>query len=72
MQPTLVLNPRTDADFDALAERIVRDGVESAEALEAALREQYPRTVVRERGLAHEATTWYVYREGTWVPTESP
>jgi hypothetical protein len=71
MRPTLVVNPRSDAAFVAFAERLIHDGAESATALEAALRKQYPRAVVRERGLAHEATTWYVYREGTWVPSPS-
>jgi hypothetical protein len=71
MRPVLVVNPRTDAEFVAEAERLTREGADTAAALEAALRERYPRAVVRERGLAAEATTWYVYREGTWVPSES-
>jgi len=54
------------------AERLVKDGAETAAALEAALAEQYPRTVVRARALSTERIiTWYVYREGTWVPSES-
>ena len=71
MRPVLVINPRTDHVFANLAERITRDGVQNAHALEEALRKAYPRTVVRERGLAQEATTWYVYREGTWVPSDN-
>jgi hypothetical protein len=70
MRPSLIVNPGTDADFAASIEQLLRDGVETAFRLEAALRREYPRAVVRERGLAQEATTWYVYREGSWVRSE--
>jgi len=37
--------------------------------LEALMRPEYPRIVVRARLLDHESVVvWYVYREGYWVP----
>ena len=37
--------------------------------LEALMRPDYPRIVVRARALEHESVVvWYVYREGYWVP----
>ena len=70
--PILIVNPRSDAAFVAMVEELVASGTEGAAALEQRLRETYPRAVVRERGLAGEATTtWYVYREGTWIPSET-
>ena len=37
--------------------------------LEALVRPEYPRLVVRARSLEHESVVvWYVYREGYWVP----
>jgi hypothetical protein len=62
-----VINPRRDANFVA---RVEADGPSSASppALEATLRTDYPRAVVRPRQLEGErAEVWYVYREGYWV-----
>ena len=68
-RPLLVVNPRSDAAFVALAEQLGADA-ENTVTLEAQLRERYPRVVVRERDLHGEAPTWYVYREGRWIPSE--
>ena len=65
--PTLVINPTSDEEFSWRVRDVVSEGVESPGQLEAALRDRYPRVLVRERGLQAEAPTWYVYREGTWV-----
>lgn len=65
--PTLVINPISDEEFAWRVRDVVGEGVVSPGALEDALRDRYPRVVVRERGLQAEAPTWYVYREGTWV-----
>ena len=70
-QPTLIVNPRSDEDFVAFAHKQLARGPETVTAMEAALRVQYPRATVRERGLAAEAATWYVYREGRWIPSET-
>ena len=68
MPTTLVVNPRDDTPFVALAERLVADGVRSPGELQERLRREYPETVVRARELDGEAfTIWYVYREGHWV-----
>lgn len=70
-RPVLILNPRDDADFTGLAERLV-DGSTSAEAFQAQLRERYPAATVRPRDLSSERTTvWYVYRDGRWVPSRT-
>lgn len=70
-RPILIMNPRHDEDFVAFAQEQLAAGPETPAALEAALRVQYPRAIVRERDLATEATTWYVYREGRWIPNET-
>jgi hypothetical protein len=68
MSTTLVVNPRNDTPFVALAERLVADGVRSPDDLQQRLRREYPEAVVRARELDGEAfTIWYVYRDGHWV-----
>jgi hypothetical protein len=68
MATTLVVNPRDDTPFVALAERLVADGVRSPGELQSLLRREYPDAVVRARELDGEAfTIWYVYRDGHWV-----
>jgi hypothetical protein len=66
--PTLILNPREDVDFVALARGLVNDGHRSPERLEAGLRTRYPRARVHARGLSGESrVVWYVYRDGHWI-----
>lgn len=68
MRPILVLNPRHDLAFVEAAEALVERGAASPAELEAALRHDYPRVVVRPRDLSDERLVmWYVYREGHWV-----
>jgi hypothetical protein len=69
-RPIAMPNPRSDTVFVELVESLVRSNGTTAAELEQALRSRYPKVVVRERGLAAEAPTWYVYREGTWVPSD--
>jgi hypothetical protein len=70
---TLVVNPRSDTVFVALAERVVADGIPSPEDLQQRLRQEYPDAVVRARELTGESfTIWYVYRDGYWVSREQP
>jgi len=65
---TLVINPRTDDEFVGLVSREAA-AAESAAALQASLRQRYPRAVVRPRELEGERTeVWYVYRDGHWRP----
>ena len=67
-RPTLVLNPPDDDAFRALAEGLVRGGINRSEALQDCLREVYPLVLVRPRELAGEkAHIWYVYRDGHWI-----
>ncbi|HEY8819679.1 MAG TPA: hypothetical protein VIM25_12775 [Candidatus Limnocylindrales bacterium] len=69
MSTTLVLNPRDDVRFVALAESLASDGIDSPLELQERLRRDYPDAVVRARELTGEAfTIWYVYRDGHWVP----
>ena len=71
-RPILIINPRSDGAFVASAEKLLAADPPTAAAMEAALRVEYPRATVRERDLADEAaTTWYVYREGRWIPNET-
>lgn len=67
----------TDEEFGTF----VRDSalaVAGPAELQAALRDRYPRCVVRSRDLSGEtASVWYVYRDGRWSPpggaaTEGP
>ena len=68
MPTTIVVNPRDDTPFVALAEKLVADGVRSPDDLQRELRREYPDAVVRARELDGEAfTIWYVYRDGHWV-----
>lgn len=67
--PSLVLNPSTDEDFVNRAQSLAVAAT-SPEALQQALRAYYPRAVVRRRDLSLEHESWYVYREGHWVPPE--
>lgn len=68
MSTILVVNPRDDVSFVALAERLVADGARSPDELQEQLRRKYPEVVVRARELDGEAfTIWYVYRDGHWV-----
>jgi hypothetical protein len=72
-RPMLLLNPPDDADFAAQSDAVVAAGRTTPELLQAALRVDYPNAVVRERELAGELLTiWYVYREGHWIPPDSP
>ncbi|HUQ77486.1 MAG TPA: hypothetical protein VM427_01270 [Patescibacteria group bacterium] len=68
LRPTLVLNPADDDHFRALAEGLVREGIDQPGALQDCLREAYPLVLVRRRELAGEfAHIWYVYRDGHWI-----
>ncbi len=48
--------------------RLQRSGALGPTQFESSLRRLFPRTVVRERGLSGEVPTWYVYRDGHWMP----
>lgn len=66
--PILVLNPRSDRSFVNYVGQVARDGLTTPAALQARLREQFPRAAVRARGLSGEdVTMWYVYRDGHWT-----
>jgi hypothetical protein len=71
IDPILVVNPRSDEAFVALVVK-VQKGVLTAADLEREIRNAYPRASVRERDLAGESqATWYVYREGRWITSET-
>jgi hypothetical protein len=66
--PTLVLNPLDDDEFRGVALKAVEAGATLPDALQRAIRLQYPRSIVRPRDLVGErAEIWYVYRDGRWV-----
>ncbi len=68
-RPTLLVNPPTDSHLrmtlDAMLDRYAPA---TPAELQALVRPEYPRLVVRARQLEHEpVVVWYVYREGYWV-----
>ena len=69
-RPTLLVNPPSDARLRAALDRTMAErGPGTPSELEALMRPEYPRIVVRARALEHESVVvWYVYREGYWVP----
>ena len=68
--PTLILNPREDANFVALANVLLKDGHRTPARLEAGLRAHYPRARVHVRALSGESDlVFYVYRDGHWIKT---
>jgi PAS domain-containing protein len=69
-RPTIITIPSSDTTFGAYVERLqAQDRVRDPSALEARLRQMFPRVVVRERALWGEAPAWYVYRDGHWQPS---
>ena len=67
MAAQLFTIPSTDVAFRRLVQRTHgRTHPASPEAFERQLRLTYPRAIVRERGLAGEVPSWYVYRDGAW------
>jgi hypothetical protein len=67
-RPTIIRNPADDREFERALEEALRADSNDPAAVEARLRERYPRAVVRQRDLEAEPTAmWYVYREGRWV-----
>jgi hypothetical protein len=67
-RPVVIANPTHDHPFVALAERLVGEGAATPDELQARLRTEFPRTIVRERQLAGETMRmWYAYRDGHWV-----
>ncbi len=70
-EPVLIINPRSDGGFAALVHALAGDTRSPAE-LQAALRQHHPAAVVRPRALNGEHETWYVYRDGHWVPSGRP
>lgn len=63
--PRIVCIPSTDPDMCGVVERLFKS-IEwvTPERLEAALREVYPKAIVRRRELSNEPMpTWYVFRE---------
>jgi PAS domain-containing protein len=66
--------PPNDALFGALARRAALDlAADAPEALEAHLREIYPRALVRERSplASFGSPAWYAYRDGRFSPFSS-
>jgi hypothetical protein len=70
MGATLFLNPADDEGFARRVNDLLAAGIVEPTELEDRLRVWYPKAVVRPRDLANERNnTWYVYRDGHWVPT---
>ncbi|HEX2626945.1 MAG TPA: hypothetical protein VHL56_08590, partial [Candidatus Limnocylindrales bacterium] len=67
MPPHLFTIPSTDEAFRKFVNRThERTQPASPDVFERRLRHTYPRALVRERGLAGEVPSWYVYRDGAW------
>jgi PAS domain-containing protein len=72
MPPQLFTIPSSDEAFRTFVQRAHdRTDPESPGAFERRLRQTYPRALVRERGLAGEVPSWYVYRDGAWRAADS-
>ncbi|HJP88367.1 MAG TPA: hypothetical protein VJ850_04970 [Candidatus Limnocylindrales bacterium] len=72
MAPHLFTIPSADEAFRKFVQRThERTHPESPGAFEHRLRQTYPRALVRERGLAGEVPSWYVYRDGAWRAADS-
>ena len=70
MKPVLITNPADDAAFAEHARVLLDTGPATPDQLQRRIRERYPRAVVRARELSSEPSeVWYVYREGSWVPS---
>ena len=68
-RPALLTIPSSDHAFRAQVDALVeRDTPSTPQALEDRLRRLFPRAVVRERDIAGEPRSWYVYRDGSWRP----
>ena len=66
--PVLITNPDHDDEFRSAAYAGLDNGALTPAALQAALRDRYPKAVVHARELSTEPTVvWYVYREGHWI-----
>ncbi len=69
VRPIVILNPRSDARFVELVNRLMADAVGEPADLQSGLRAEFPEAVVRRRELSSESTeVWYVYRDGRWTP----
>jgi len=67
MAANLFTIPSADAAFRKFVQRTYgKAHPGSPEVFERRLRLTYPRVLVRERGLAGEVPSWYVYRDGGW------
>ena len=72
MLPALIINPLSDHEFVAFVREHARAAL-NTDALQARLRAEYERAVVRERDLSGESTSvWYVYRDGSWTSGKRP
>jgi hypothetical protein len=72
-RPILVVNPATDWHLVGLALELTNDEHCTLEALQAALRREYPELVIHRRELSGEPyESWYVYRDGHWIAEATP
>ena len=70
MAPRLITIPSADLAFQHFVQRTLDKSTAGSPAeFEHRLRRMYPRALVRERGLAGEQASWYVYRDGAWRDT---
>jgi hypothetical protein len=69
LRPILVVNPRTDTEFAAMARELLDASPEDDPVvLERRLRERYPAATIHVRSLSNEPTiVWYLYRDGHWT-----
>jgi hypothetical protein len=67
-RPVLITNPDHDDEFRTAAHAALEAGASDPAALQADLRDAYPKAVVHPRELSTEPTVvWYVYRDGHWI-----
>jgi PAS domain-containing protein len=70
-EPQVITIPSTDSAFRSHVTRILRESAATPGALERRLRRIFPRVIVRERTLSGEPPTWYVYRDGRWLSSQT-
>lgn len=71
MRVALVINPLGDRTFGASVHACSADGSDTPDALQTALRADWPNAIVRDGIVESDVQRWYVYRDGHWIRDES-
>lgn len=72
MTHRVYVNPSGDSRFRQVAQALAGDGPGTPEELQAALREEWPKSRVVRGIVDSDHERWYAYRDGSWVSTQPP